>query len=508
MKETLSYQHSSRTSTVQESEQEPANEASYFSKRGLVAATLGVLGAAYLVSLDRTYPLTGSSRMSSLKSQVNMLGSSKKPAISVESTQAVAGLQLAGYPSATLQAQYARDLEQVDWDEVKKDLKDLLTDSQDWWPADYGTYGGLFIRLAWHSCGSYRYSDGRGGCDGGSQRFDPERSWPDNTNLDKARKLLQPIKLKYGNGVSWGDLFALTGTVAIQSMGGPDAGFCAGRLDVIDNSQTLLLGPTEEQDKFAHCEVNGQCPFPLGSNTLGLIYVNPEGPMGEPDLVGAAGTVRQVFGDMGWEGRELVALIGGGHTFGKTHGASTASNGDPPNKCPFAPWAGPTGMEAITSGLEGPWTSEPTKWDNKYFQYLMDFEWEAVIGPGGKHQWRVKDDDGPQAPVADPHSDEKQDIMMLTTDVALKIDPEYKIYVKEFAENATALTEAFGKAWYKLVTRDMGPVSRCAGDVSIHQSVFICFLLSSSGSQSICSLSPTVIASKSQTFPIPATRTP
>lgn len=194
-----------------------------------------------------------------------------------------------------------------------------------------------------HSCLSLRLS------------FDPERSWPDNTNLDKARRLLAPIKSKYGNGLSWGDLFALSGTVAIKSMGGPALGFCAGRMDVVDNSQTVALGPSPEQEKFGQCEVNGKCPFPLGQNTLGLIYVNPEGPMGEPDPVGAAETIRDVFGRMDWSGRELVALIGGGHTFGKAHGASTNPNGEAPNKCPFAPWNGPSGINAITSGFEGAW---------------------------------------------------------------------------------------------------------------------------------------------------------
>ena len=290
------------------------------------------------------------------------------------------------------------------------------------------------------------------------------RSWPDNTNLDKARRLLQPIKQKYGNGLSWGDLFALSGTVAIRVMGGPVLGFCAGRLDFEDATQTQPLGPTPEQDKFAHCEVNGQCPFPLGQNTLGLIYVNPEGPMGEPDLAGAAATIRDVFGRMDWKGRELVALIGGGHTFGKAHGATTASPGQPPKECPFASWAGGVGMEAVTSGMEGPWTSEPMKWDNKYFQYLVNFEWEPTLSPAGHHQWRVKGGNGPKAPVADPSlTNQTQDVMMLTTDVALVADPEYSQYVHEFAQNETLLAEYFAKAWYKMVTRDVGPEERCVG---------------------------------------------
>jgi len=283
---------------------------------------------------------------------------------SVQGTQAEAGLQLGGYPSPEVQVEYARALSKIDWKDVEQDIETLLTsrDRDGYWPADYGNYGPLFIRLAWHSCGSYRRSDGRGGCEGGAQRFDPERSWADNTNLDKARSLLQPIKLKYGRGVSWGDLFALSGTVAIKAMGGPDPGFCPGRVDVVDNTQTIALGPSREQDKFGHCETNGRCPYPLGTNTLGLIYVNPEGPMGVPfDLQAAADTVRDVFGRMDWTGREIVALIGGGHTFGKAHGASMAANGLPPAKCPLAPWDGPKGVNAITSGFEGPWTAHPTK---------------------------------------------------------------------------------------------------------------------------------------------------
>jgi catalase-peroxidase len=264
-------------------------------------------------------------------------------------------------------------------------------------------------------------------------------------------------------------------------------GFCAGRLDFEDATQTQPLGPTPEQDKFAHCEVNGQCPFPLGQNTLGLVYVNPEGPMGEPDLQGAAATIRDVFGRMNWEGRELVALIGGklkklvhvytmvgirlisamrfkgGHTFGKSHGATMESPGKSPKECPFAPWAGASGMNTVTSGFEGPWTSEPTKWDNKYFQYLVDYEWEPIMGPGGHYQWRIKGGNGPKAPVVDLCLNQTQDVMMLTTDVALAADPEYRQYVEEFAANETALTEAFAKAWYTLVTRDVGPVERCIG---------------------------------------------
>jgi catalase/peroxidase HPI len=387
------------------------------------------------------------------------------PLLDIRSSQAVAGLQLtAGYPSPREQLEYERALRRVDWDEVERDLRKVLTTPRDFWPPDYGHYGGLFVRLAWHACGSYRLSDGRGGCDGGGQRYDPERSWPDNTNLDKARRLLEPVKLKHGVGLSWGDLMALAGTVAIASMGGPTLGFCAGRVDVVDGSQTRPLGPTPEQERFAPCETNGACPYPLGQDTLGLIYVNPEGPMGVPDPAGAAAAVRDVFGRMDWSGRELVGLIGGGHTFGKAHGASTASPGEVPEACPFAPWAGPKGKDAITSGFEGPWTSHPTSWDNDYFKYLLKFDWEPVQSPAGHWQWRVRDvASSPHAPSADPGSNETQSIMMLTTDVALLTDPEYRRHIEEFASNLTALDETFSRAWYKLVTRDMGPAARCAG---------------------------------------------
>lgn len=295
-------------------------------------------------------------------------------------------------------------------------------------------------------------------------RFDPERSWDDNTNLDKARKLLEPIKLKHGLGLSWGDLFVLAGTMAIEDMGGPVLGFCGGRIDHVDNSQTRPLGPSPEQEAFAECEIDGDCQAPLGQNTLGLIYVNPEGPMGKPDPQGAADTIRDVFGRMDMDDRENVALIGGGHTFGKAHGASTDSPGEKPFACPANPWAGASGVETVTSGFEGAWTAQPTKWDNTYFKNLLKYEWEAWEGPGGHYQWRVKGGKGPKAPVAYPaDSEDKQDIMMLTTDVGLVTDPEYRKYVEEFAADEKAFADAFAAVWYKLVNRDMGPVARCVG---------------------------------------------
>lgn len=309
------------------------------------------------------------------------------------------------------------------------------------------------------------FSDGRGGADGGTQRFEPELSWEDNTNLVHAHRLLEPLKTKYGLGLSWGDAIVLAGTVAIEDMGGPVLGFAGGRVDHVDNSQSIGLGPSDEQERFQHVETNGQAPAPLGQNTMGLIYVNPEGFMRQPDPQIAANTIRDVFGRMGMDDRENVALIGGGHTFGKTHGAGEEGAGPPPSECPENPYPGlhgsGKGNDTITSFLEGPWTAEPTKWDNAYFKNLLNFEWEKHKGPGGKWQWRVKGGNGPQAPMA--HGGGMQDIMMLTTDVALVVDPSYRQYVEEFANDEKAFADAFAKVWYKLVHRDMGPVERMVG---------------------------------------------
>jgi catalase-peroxidase len=321
-------------------------------------------------------------------------------------------------------------------------------------------------RLLIFSIVSYFYSDGRGGSDGASQRFEPELSWEDNANIVKAHKLLEPIKHKYGVGLSWGDLIVLAGTVAIEDMGGPVLGFAAGRIDQVDNSQMISLGPSPEQDKFEHVETNGMAEWPLGQDTLGLIYVNPEGPMGEPDPQKAADSIREVFGRMGMSDRENVALIGGGHTFGKSHGAAPSGPGPTPQEQPDNPFPGTygtgKGSDAIGSGLEGPWTDNPTQWDNNYFKFLLNYEWEKYQGPGGRWQWRVKGGNGPQAPMADG-SGGKQDIMMFTTDVALVVDPTYRQYVEEFANDMDAFSEAFAKVWYKLVCRDLGPPDRLVG---------------------------------------------
>ena len=359
-------------------------------------------------------------------------------------------------------------LSEDEFDRVRADLRVMMVASLPQWPADYGTYAPLFVRQAWHCSGSYRTSDGRGGCDGGRQRFDPERSWEDNTNLDKARSLLWPLKQKYGPGLSWGDLMILAGNTAIESMGGPILGFCAGRVDDRDGSWSDDLGPTPEQAASAPCAVNGQCEFPLGSTTVGLIYLNPEGPMGRPVPRLSAGEVRDTFRRMAMNDSETVALIGGGHSFGKTHGACPKGAGPSPKEDEANPWPGlcgtGKGADAFTSGFEGPWTTNPVQFDNEYFNNLISLSWANATGPGGHAQWHVVGaGPGPTAFGPAPGS-ANQSVMMLTSDVSLLEDPsgEYQKLVAKYADDIAAFEDAFAHAWYKLTTRDMGPATRCS----------------------------------------------
>ncbi|KAJ3095117.1 hypothetical protein HDU96_001330 [Phlyctochytrium bullatum] len=350
-----------------------------------------------------------------------------------------------------------------DYDAVKADLLRTLTDSQPFWPADNGHYGPLFIRLAWHCSGSYRVSDGRGGCDGGRIRFLPERAWADNTNLDKALTLLQPIKLKHGAALSWGDLIVLAGNVAIESMGGPVLGFCAGRRDDADGRDSLVLGPTPEQKALSPCEVNGNCTFPLGPTTVELIYVNPEGHMADGIPRNAVPDIRSSFSRMGMSDRETVALIGGGHAFGGMHGACPTGAGPSPLDSPSNPWPGTCGTgplkgkanNTFTSGFQGVWTDTPTQWSNDYFHNLLEYGWAHETSPAGHAQFKPFQKPGGEAPPPG--------IRMLVSDMALLEDARYAALVREFAGDIKALESEFAKAWYKLTTRDMGPRWRCRG---------------------------------------------
>lgn len=366
---------------------------------------------------------------------------------------------------------YVEALKKIDWDEVKEDIKKVMKDSQDYWPADYGHYGPLFVRLGWHCAGSYRNSDGRGGCDGGRMNFDPERSWDDNTNLDKARRILWPVKEKHGLGLSYGDLYILAANVAIEDMGGPVLGFCAGRVDDTSGKQSIVLGPSPEQEEGFPCAVQGQCKAPLGSVQVGLIYVNPEGPGGNPDPALSAESVREVFSRMSMNDRETVALVGGGHAFGKTHGACPNGPGPRPSEDQVNPWPGMCGDgkgdNQFTSGFEGPWSHTPIEWSNNYFKYLHKNTFEKEFRDGLPVQWKIKKGvkGEPVIPPAPGAHGGTQDIRMLTADVCFQADPKgiYQQLVKEYAEDIEVLNKDFSEAWYKLTTRDMGPVTRCMG---------------------------------------------
>ncbi|MFG0533605.1 catalase/peroxidase HPI [Pseudomonas sp. yb_2] len=398
---------------------------------------------------------------------------------------------------------YAKAFKSLDFQALKKDLTALMTDSQDWWPADFGHYGPLFIRMAWHSAGTYRIGDGRGGAGSGQQRFAPLNSWPDNVSLDKARRLLWPIKQKYGNKISWADLIVLTGNVALESMGFKTFGFSGGRADVWEPDEDVYWGSEkvwlggdtrygkdqvkaqppgqgdlvaepakhgEEQNRDLSAERNLENP--LAAVQMGLIYVNPEGPEGNPDPVASGKDIRETFGRMAMNDEETVALIAGGHAFGKTHGAGPADNVGPEPEAAGLEMQGlgwhntfgsGKGGDTITSGLEVTWTSTPTQWGNEYLNNLFDFEWELTKSPAGAHQWRPKDGKG-AGTVPDAHDPGKRHApSMLTSDLALRFDPIYEPIARHFKENPDQLADAFARAWYKLIHRDMGPLARYLG---------------------------------------------
>lgn len=368
---------------------------------------------------------------------------------------------------------YAAEFNSLDIDEVKKDIKHLMTTSQDWWPADYGHYGPLFIRMAWHSAGTYRVTDGRGGASDGAQRFAPLNSWPDNANLDKARRLLWPIKQKYGQKISWADLMVLTGNCALESMGFETYGFAGGREDVWEPQNDIYWGPEGEWLGGQRYKGHGDLENPLAATQMGLIYVNPEGPKGKPDPLAAAQAIRTTFGRMAMNDEETVALIAGGHTFGKAHGAAPPSEyvGPEPEGASIEEqglgWKNKLGKgnadSTITSGLEGAWTSTPAQWSHSYFENLYGYEWELTTSPAGAHQWKPKDGAG-EGTVPDAHDPNKSHApMMFTTDLALKMDPAYGKISKRFHEHPEEFEKAFAKAWYKLTHRDMGPHSRLLG---------------------------------------------
>jgi len=367
---------------------------------------------------------------------------------------------------------YAKEFATLDLNAVIKDLHELMTSSQEWWPADFGHYGPLLIRMAWHSAGTYRIADGRGGAGSGQQRFAPLNSWPDNANLDKARRLLWPIKAKYGRKLSWADLMILTGNVALESMGFKTFGFGGGRPDVWEPEEDVYWGPEKGWLDDERYSGDRHLAEPLGAVQMGLIYVNPQGPNGNPDPAGAARDTRETFARMAMNDEETVALIAGGHTFGKAHGAAPDTYvGREPEGAEIAlqgfGWMSSfgtgKGTDAITSGLEGTWTTKPATWDNNYLENLYSYEWVLTKGPGGANQWTPKD---PSAAVTVPDAQDpskRHAPMMFTTDIALKVDPSYAKISKRFYENPDEFADAFAKAWYKLTHRDMGPVSRYLG---------------------------------------------
>ncbi len=365
---------------------------------------------------------------------------------------------------------YAEEFKSLDLNAVIEDLHALVTDSQEWWPADFGHYGPLFIRMAWHSAGTYRVGDGRGGAGAGQQRFAPVNSWPDNANLDKARRLLWPIKQKYGRKISWADLMILAGNVALESMGFKTFGFGGGRKDVWEPDESVYWGPEGKWLADERYTGDRDLQNPLGAVQMGLIYVNPEGPNGKPDPVAAARDIRETFARMAMNDEETVALIAGGHTFGKTHGAGDASLvGPEPEAAPIeaqglgwiSRYGSGKGGDTITGGPEVTWTQQPTKWSNLFFKNLFENEWELTKSPAGAYQWKAK---GVAATIPDAHDPSKQHVpTMLTTDLSLRVDPAYEKISRRFYENPDQFADAFARAWFKLTHRDMGPIARYLG---------------------------------------------
>ncbi len=367
---------------------------------------------------------------------------------------------------------YAEAFKTLDLAAVKRDIAEVLTTSQDWWPADFGNYGPLMIRMAWHSAGTYRISDGRGGAGGGQQRFAPLNSWPDNVSLDKARRLLWPVKKKYGQKISWADLIVLTGNVALETMGFKTFGFGGGRADTWEPEEDVYWGPETEWLDDQRYSGNRELEEPLGAVQMGLIYVNPEGPNGNPDPLAAARDIRETFRRMAMNDEETVALIAGGHTFGKTHGAGPADSvGPDPEAAPIeqqglgwqSTYGSGKGRDAITSGIEVTWTATPTRWSNSFFENLFGHEWELTQSPAGAYQWQPKDG-AAAGTVPDPQDPSlTRSPTMLTTDLALRVDPIYEPISRRFLENPDQLADAFARAWFKLTHRDMGPVVRYLG---------------------------------------------
>ncbi len=367
---------------------------------------------------------------------------------------------------------YTEAFKQLDLDAVKNDIKEVMVNSHDWWPADYGHYGPLFIRMAWHSAGTYRISDGRGGASTGNQRFAPVNSWPDNGNLDKARFLLWPVKQKYGKSLSWADLMILAGNCALESMGFKTFGFAGGRVDIYEPEQDINWGNETEWLGDKRYKGERELDDPLGAVQMGLIYVNPEGPNGEPDIIASGKDIRETFGRMAMNDEETVALVAGGHTFGKCHGAGNPEHvGREPEAAGIEElgmgWKNSFGSgkagDSITSGIEGAWTPTPTKWDNSYFDTLFGYEWNLVKSPAGAWQW-VAVGEGADTAVPDAHDPDKRHAPIMTTaDMALRLDPIYAPISKRFHENPDEFADAFARAWFKLTHRDMGPISRYLG---------------------------------------------